>query len=98
VWLADPQLRGVDGLSVLADGALYANNVFNGKLSRIPVKEDGTAGPIVAIKTSVPFSRPDGMRASGPKSLPQVEGRGGDASRMSRSTATAARCASSRRG
>ena len=62
VWLADPQLRGVDGLSILADGALYVNNFFNGKLSRIPVKEDGTAGQIVAIQTSMPLSRPDGMR------------------------------------
>ena len=76
VWAADPQLRGVDGLSLLADGALYANNFFNGKLSRIPVKEDGTAGPIVVLQTSVPFTRPDGLRTSGPKSLLQVEGRG----------------------
>ena len=65
VWLADPQLRGVDGLSFLADGALYVNNFFNGRLSRIAVKEDGTAGQIVAIQTSVPFSRPDGMRGPG---------------------------------
>jgi streptogramin lyase len=76
VWLADPQLRGVDGLSILADGALYVNNFFNGKLSRIHVKEDGTAGQIVVIQTSVPFSRPDCMRASGPKTLLQVEGQG----------------------
>lgn len=76
VWLADSQLRGVDGLSILADGALYVNNFFNGKLSRIPVEEDGTAGSIAVITTSVAFSRPDGMRPSGPKSLLQVEGQG----------------------
>lgn len=76
VWLADPQLRGVDGLSLLADGALYVNNFFNGKLLRIPVKEDGMAGSIVELQTSVAFSRPDGLRASGPKSLLQVEGQG----------------------
>jgi Domain of unknown function (DUF4440) len=76
VWLADPQLRGVDGLSLLADGALYVNNIFNGKLLRLPVKEDGTAGQIMEIPTSVPFSRPDGMRASGPKTLLQIEGSG----------------------
>jgi hypothetical protein len=76
VWAADPQLRGVDGLSFLADGALYLNNFFNGKLSRIPVKEDGTAGPIVVLQTSAAFTRPDGLRTSGPKSLLQVEGRG----------------------
>lgn len=76
VWLADAQLRGVDGLSLLADGALYVNNIFNGKLLRIPVKGDGSAGSIVEIKTSIPLSRPDGMRASGPKSLLQAEGSG----------------------
>ena len=76
VWLADPQLRGVDGLSFLADGALYVNNVFNGQLQRITVNADGTPGPIVALQTSLPFSRPDGLRTSGPKTLLQAEGAG----------------------
>jgi sugar lactone lactonase YvrE len=76
VWASGPELRGVDGLSFLADGSLYVNLIFNGKLLRIPVKEDGTAGPVVEIKTSAPFSRPDGLRTSGPKSLLQAEGGG----------------------
>ena len=76
VWLSDPQLRGVDGLTFLADGALYVNNFFNGKLSRITVKADSTAGPIVDIQTSVPFSQPDGLRTSGAKTMLQVEGQG----------------------
>src|SRR5213078_1290415 len=67
VWLSDPQLRGIDGLTFLADGALYINNFFNGKLSRIAVKSDGTAGPIVDIETSLPFRQPDGLRTSGAK-------------------------------
>ncbi len=76
VWASGPELRGVDGLSFLADGSLYVNLIFNGKLLRIPVKEDGTAGPVVEIKTSASFSRPDGLRTSGPKSLLQAEGGG----------------------
>lgn len=76
VWAADSQLRGADGLSLLADGALYVNSYFSGTLSRIPVKADGGAGPIAVIQTSLPFSRPDGMRTSGPRTLLQVEGSG----------------------
>ena len=76
VWVTDPQLRGVDGLSFLADGALYVNNFFSGALSRIPVKTDGTAGEIVPIETSLKFSRPDGLRTSVSNTLLQVEGSG----------------------
>ena len=76
VWLADPQLRGIDGLTFLADGFLYFNNFFNGKLSRTAAKPDGSAGPIVEIQTSVPFRQPDGLRTSGPKTMLQVEGSG----------------------
>jgi sugar lactone lactonase YvrE len=76
VWLSDPLLRGVDGLTLLADGALYINNFFNGKLSRIAISADGSAGKIVDIQTSLPFQRPDGLRTSGPKTMLQVEGTG----------------------
>lgn len=76
VWASGSELRGADGLSFLADGSLYVNIIYNGKLLRIPVKEDGTAGPAVEIKTSAPFSRPDGLRTSGPKTLLQAEGGG----------------------
>ena len=76
VWLTAPDLRGVDGISLLADGSVYVNNVFNGKLLRIAVNGDGTAGPIAALETSLPFSRPDGLRTSGPKTLLQAEGSG----------------------
>lgn len=76
VWVADQQLRGIDGLTFLEDGALYFNNFFNGKLSRVAVKPDGTAGPIVDLQTSIPFRQPDGLRTSGPKSMLQVEAQG----------------------
>lgn len=76
VWEGDPQLRGIDGLSLLADGTLYVNNFFNGRLQHIAMNADGTAGPVVTIQTSQPFSRPDGLRTSGPKTLLQAEGQG----------------------
>ncbi len=76
VWVADPQLRGVDGLSFLADGALYVNNFFNGGLLRISVKADGAVGEIVPIETSLKFTRPDGLRTSTSNTLLQVEGQG----------------------
>ena len=88
VWLADRELRGVDGLSILADGALYANNFFNGKLFRVPVKEDGSAGEV--RRSRRPSVLAPTVCASGPKSL--LQSRGGDASRKPRSRATAARC------
>ena len=76
VWINDPQLRGIDGLTFLADGALYFNNYFNGKFSRVRVQPDGSPGPIVDLETSVKFTRPDGLRTSGAKTLLQIEGSG----------------------
>jgi sugar lactone lactonase YvrE len=76
VWAIDDQLRGIDGLSFLADGTLYVNNFFNGALLRIPVNADGSAGSVTPITTSLKFSRPDGLRTSGTNTLLQVEGKG----------------------
>jgi hypothetical protein len=48
VWIEDPkQLAAVDGVAILADGAVYVNTFFNGQLLRIPVNADGSAGTIV---------------------------------------------------
>ncbi|MEQ1902218.1 MAG: hypothetical protein ABL866_15970 [Devosia sp.] len=55
-WLADAALQGVDGISVASDGAVYVNNVFNGKLFRI------ASGALTEIATSAPLKGPDGMR------------------------------------
>ena len=77
LWVpADPQLAGVDGIAVLADGAVYVNTFFAGRIFRIRVNADGTAGPIEPIETSVPLSRPDGLRTVGPRTLLQAEGQG----------------------
>jgi hypothetical protein len=76
VWIADPQLAAVDGVTLLADGAVYVNTFFSGRLFRIPVNADGSAGTIVKIETSMPLSRPDGLRTVGPQTLIQAEGQG----------------------
>lgn len=76
VWITDQRFAGIDGIAILADGAVYVNTFFGGELFRIPVNGDGGAGPIVKIETSMPLSRPDGLRSVGPRTLIQAEGQG----------------------
>jgi sugar lactone lactonase YvrE len=75
-WITDPQLGAVDGVALLADGAVYVNTFISGKLFRIPVNADGSAGTLVPIETSLPLGRPDGLRTVGPQTLIQAEGQG----------------------
>jgi hypothetical protein len=75
-WAADPALGSVDGIALLADGAVYANTFSTGTLVRIGVGTDGTAGPVTKLTTSRPLVRPDGMRSVGPHTLLLVEGDG----------------------
>jgi hypothetical protein len=76
VWATDPRLSAIDGLALLADGAVYVNTFLSGELFRIPVNTDGSAGTIVKVETSVPLARPDGLRTVGPRTLIQAEGQG----------------------
>jgi streptogramin lyase len=76
VWITDQRFAGIDGIAILADGAVYVNTFFGGELFRIPVNGDGGAGTIVKIETSVPLSRPDGLRTVGPRTLIRAEGQG----------------------
>ena len=61
-WLADPQLAGIDGLTLSPDGKLYANSVSGNALFRIEIGADGTPGKITKLTTSAPLKGPDGMR------------------------------------
>lgn len=76
MWVTDPQLSAIDGIALLADGAVYVNTFSSGQLFRIPVNPDGSAGALVPIATSLPLSRPDGLRTVGPRTLIQAEGQG----------------------
>ncbi len=75
VWIADAMtLATADGLAILADGNLYVNSVGQSTLMRIPVKPDGSAGPIAKLEPSQPMQGPDGMRTVGAKTMLLVEG------------------------
>jgi sugar lactone lactonase YvrE len=76
VWITDQRFAGIDGIAILADGAVYVNTFFSGEIFRIPVNTDGSAGSIAKIETSMPLGRPDGLRTVGPKTLIQAEGQG----------------------
>jgi streptogramin lyase len=77
LWVpATEDLAGVDGIAVLADGAVYVNTFFAGRIFRIPVNADGSAGALVPIETSLPLTRPDGLRSVGPRTMIQAEGQG----------------------
>ena len=75
VWAADPMLLATaDGIALLADGHIYVNSVGQGTLMRIPVKADGSAGPIAKLEPSRPLQGPDGMRTVGSMTMLVVEG------------------------
>ena len=76
VWATDQRMSVIDGLAFLDDGSLYVNDFTSGKLFRIPVNADGSAGALVPIETSLPLVRPDGLRAVGPRTLIQSEQQG----------------------
>lgn len=75
VWANDAmQLATADGIALLADGNIYVNSVGQSTLMRIPVKADGSAGPIAKLTFSQPVMGPDGMRSVGSKTMLLVEG------------------------
>jgi sugar lactone lactonase YvrE len=76
LWVTDQRFGGIDGIALLADGAVYVNTFFGSELFRILVNPDGSAGTIAKIETSLPLGRPDGLRTIGPKTLIQAEGQG----------------------
>jgi sugar lactone lactonase YvrE len=76
VWVTDQRFAAIDGIAILADGAVYVNTFLSGEIFRIPVNGDGSAGTIAKIETSMPLGRPDGLRTVGPKTLIQAEGQG----------------------
>jgi sugar lactone lactonase YvrE len=63
IWLEDPSLKGIDGLTFLG-ATLYVNNVQTGHIYRLPISTAGHAGAPVDITLSQPLQGPDGMRAA----------------------------------
>jgi streptogramin lyase len=75
VWITDDQLAGIDGIAFLADGVMYVNTFFAGGFFRVAINADGS-GTLTKLETSLPFSRPDGLRTVGPNTMVQAEGSG----------------------
>jgi len=77
VWAADPKWVGIDGIAMLADGAVLFNNVREHQLVRVEVKPDATAGAATLLELSQPISGPDGMRSLPDGRIALVENRSG---------------------
>jgi sugar lactone lactonase YvrE len=81
-WINDPQL-GVEQWSLNgidydpACGAIYAVNQLAGKLFRIQVNPDGSAGRLTLIQTQRQLRRPDGLKVIGRDTLATAEGGSG---------------------
>jgi sugar lactone lactonase YvrE len=84
-WSADPLLRasvatgfGADGIVFDASGPALLDSVFNdGRLVRIPVNSDGSAGGAAAIAVTPPLHTPDGMRLVDATTLIAADGAAG---------------------
>lgn len=75
VWSTSPDLAGADGLAFL-DRQLFVNSFTSGKLLRIDLRAEGSAGAPAILKTSRPLVRPDGMRRLSADQLVLAEGAG----------------------
>lgn len=81
-WINDPQL-GVEQWSLNgidfdeSSNAIYTVNQNLGKLFRIEIEADGSAGAVTLIRTSQPLRRPDGLKVIAPNVLATAEGGAG---------------------
>jgi sugar lactone lactonase YvrE len=81
-WINDPQL-GIEQWSLngidfdVRTGVIYTVNQLAGKLFRIVIEPDGSAGAVTLIDTSRSLRRPDGLKVIGPDTLATTEGGAG---------------------
>ncbi len=80
VWVENEILGtkgpNLDGIAFGGDRQLYVNTYEGGKLFRVAVTKDGSAGAVTELKTSAPLDHPDGMRRLGKDSFLMIEGAG----------------------
>ncbi len=62
LW-TDPKWVGIDGIALLANGAVLFNNVRENQLVRVDINPGGAAGTVTQLELSQPIAGPDGMRA-----------------------------------
>jgi sugar lactone lactonase YvrE len=66
----------LDGIAFGSDGQLYVNTYAGGKLFRVAVGKDGSAGAVTELTPSSPLDHPDGMRRLGRNTFLMIEGAG----------------------
>lgn len=76
IWYANPADPSFDGLVWAKDGNLYVNTYRGNHLMRVAVNNDGSAGTMTVLNTSLPLFQPDGMRLSSDGRIILVEGQG----------------------
>jgi sugar lactone lactonase YvrE len=81
-WINDPQLGveqwSLNGIDFDRDSrVIYVVNQRAGKLFRIAVEPDGSAGAVTLISTSQELRRPDGLKVVGLNTLATAEGGAG---------------------
>jgi sugar lactone lactonase YvrE len=83
LWNSDPLLApsqsggfGADGIVFDGKGNLYVNTYSDARLLKIPIKADGTAGPVTQIQVGTQLALLDGMRLLDANTLVVVEGVG----------------------
>ncbi len=77
VFAQDERLKGIDGLELSGDGALYVNIVTRGLWLRVDRKPDGSVGEITQLTTSAPLGAPDGFRLIRTRTFLLAEGSAG---------------------
>lgn len=82
VWVSDERFKppkngfGLDGIAIGGDGYILVNTFSEGRLFRVAMKQDGSAGEVTELKASRPLQFPDTIRRHGPDSFLMVEGTG----------------------
>lgn len=61
-FAADEALAGADGIAFSADGTLYVNTVTTGRIIRVDIAPDGSAGALTTLAVDATLGGPDGMR------------------------------------
>jgi hypothetical protein len=79
VVASDDRLKGIDGLSFGADGALYLNNVQRNELWRADLPAAGKPLQLTLLQASENMGGPDGLRHIGDNRFLQAEGTSGRA-------------------
>jgi len=77
MFAESPDLVGVDGIAIAADGAIYVNNVRKQLFQRVNRNADGGYAGLTSLTLSDKLNGPDGLRAIGGNRFLQGEGPGG---------------------